>query len=69
MSYVIGIFGIIGAMLLWMLVQILWKKVFSDEVTDTDVLAMRRSCGSCGCTTSCKVKKNENRNLSKLNTH
>lgn len=41
----------------WVLIQRLWGAVFSDEMTDPDVLAGRSDCGSCGCDTPCSVKK------------
>lgn len=36
----------------WIQVQILWKKIFADQVEDDDVLAGRKSCGNCGCSSS-----------------
>lgn len=58
-SLLIGIGGIIVLMIIWAIVQLFWKKTFSEYIADEDVLAERRSCGNCGCTTVCKNKKNE----------
>jgi hypothetical protein len=57
MKYVIGILGIMGLMILWGIVQQLWRVSFMDQQTDEDVLAGRSSCGSCGCGTICNKKK------------
>lgn len=54
MTYVIGMVGIVVLMLSWALVQSLWKKTFSENISDEDVLAERRSCGNCGCGKVCK---------------
>ena len=53
-SLMIGIGGIVGLMILWMGIQALWGKVFSDYISDEDVLAHRTRCGNCDCTTVCK---------------
>jgi hypothetical protein len=55
-TYLIGIIGIIGLMVVWVIVQALWRKAFSDQQADDDVLAGRSDCGSCGCTTRCVNK-------------
>jgi len=55
-SYIIGIFGVVILMLIWVLVQSGWRKVFSDHLEDEDVMAGRTDCGNCGCTSSCKNK-------------
>lgn len=55
-TYLIGMGGIVGLMVLWVLVQSLWRTLFAEHITDEDVLAERRSCANCGCTTVC-VKK------------
>lgn len=56
--YLIGILGIVGLMLAWVVVQRLWRKIFAEHVVDGDVLAGRSDCGGgCGCTTSCQVKQ------------
>jgi hypothetical protein len=53
-SLVIGITGIVSMMLLWVIVQSLWRNIFPDQLIDDDVLAGRTSCSNCGCTTVCK---------------
>ena len=58
-SLIIGIGGIIALMVIWAIVQFFWKKTFSEYISDEDVLAERRSCGNCGCTSICKNKKME----------
>jgi hypothetical protein len=55
-SLAIGIGGIISMMILWFVVQSLWRKTFSDHITDEDALADRSSCGNCNCTTFCEKK-------------
>lgn len=56
-KYIIGIAAISGMMVVWILIQRLWKQVFADEMQDPDVLAGRSDCGSCGCSTPCSVKQ------------
>ncbi|MCO6477306.1 MAG: hypothetical protein J5I94_11825 [Phaeodactylibacter sp.] len=58
-SFLIGIGGMIFLMIGWALVQSLWRKSFSDYISDDDVLADRRSCGNCGCTTICENKREQ----------
>lgn len=52
-SLVIAVLGIVCMMLFWVLVQQVWRNLFADQMTDEDVLAERRSCGNCGCGTTC----------------
>ena len=59
MNYIIAIGVIIGIMLLWVAVQTLWRNSFRDFINDEDVLAERRSCSNCGCTTLCQRKLDE----------
>lgn len=56
-KYIIGMVGITALMAGWVFIQSFWRKTFSDELKDDDVLAGRSSCGNCGCTTSCLVKQ------------
>ncbi len=56
-TYFIGIAGMITLMVLWVVVQRIWGKMFSDRFPDEDVLAGRSGCGNCGCTTTCKNKE------------
>ena len=55
-TYIIGIGGIVALMVIWVVIQAWWRNTFSDHITDEDVLAERRSCSNCGCTTICKNK-------------
>jgi hypothetical protein len=48
-SLTIGLGGIIFLMVLWVIVQNLWRNIFSDQITDDDVLAGRSSCSHCTC--------------------
>ncbi|MFL1013095.1 hypothetical protein [Flavisericum labens] len=58
-SLIIGIGFIVTIALAWALVQTLWKKVFQEEYNDDDVLAGRRNCSNCGCTTFCERKEHK----------
>ena len=58
-SFLIGIGGIVGLMLVWAIVQVLWGRVFAEYRSDEDVLADRRSCGNCGCATTCRKRQEE----------
>ena len=55
-SLLTAIVFLVGLVLAWVAVQGMWRKVFAGYVTDDDVLAERRSCGNCGCTTACENK-------------
>lgn len=61
-SLIIGIGFIVATAILWVVVQILWKKVFKDEYKEEDVLEGRRNCSNCGCTNICKRKEEANLN-------
>jgi hypothetical protein len=56
-SLFIAMVGITALMTVWLIVQTLWRKTFRDYISDDDVLAERRSCKNCGCTTACSNKK------------
>ncbi|THD66614.1 hypothetical protein E7Z59_12550 [Robertkochia marina] len=58
-SLLIGIGLIVSIVLVWVLVQVLWKDAFREEYREDDVLAGRRSCSNCGCTTQCGKKERE----------
>ncbi len=59
-SFLLTALTITGLMVLWYMVQRLWKKTFDEYVDgDEDVLADRRSCSDCGCTVACKKKAAE----------
>jgi hypothetical protein len=62
LKYLIGIIGITSLMILWVIVQNLWRRTFSNQQKDEDVLAGRSACGSCGCGTICKNKEVELKN-------
>ncbi len=57
-SLTLAIGGIVILMMMWVIIQFWWRKVFSDQISDDDVLAGRTSCSNCGCTTVCE-RKNE----------
>ena len=65
-SYVIGIGVIVTLMVLWMGVQAVWRKTFSDYISDDDALAHRSGCSNCGCTNVCKKKSD---NVQRNNMH
>jgi len=54
-SLLIGIGGIVGLMLLWIVIQTLWRRVFKDNISDDDVLSGRTKCANCGCTAVCEL--------------
>jgi hypothetical protein len=56
-SLLVAIGGIVGLMLVWVLIQLLWKKTFKAYLSDEDVLADRSSCANCTCTTICENKR------------
>ena len=55
-SILVGIGGVVALMLGWLCVQLLWRRAFSDYVSDEDALAGRSDCGNCGCTATCVRK-------------
>ncbi|MGB0524057.1 MAG: hypothetical protein ACPGJS_13900 [Flammeovirgaceae bacterium] len=55
-SFLISIAGIVGMMVIWVFIQMLWKRVFADFHHSEDALKGRNSCGNCGCTTACNLK-------------
>lgn len=57
LTYAIGIGAIVVMMLAWVWVQGRWRETFSENISDEDVLAERRSCGNCGCVKVCKKEK------------
>jgi hypothetical protein len=48
-TYIIGILGFIGLGIVWIIVQAFWRKTFSDQIEEDDVLAARGNCTGCGC--------------------
>lgn len=65
-SLIIGIGLTLALVLVWTLVQTFWKKAFREEYLDDDVLAGRRSCSSCGCTSICERKEEERSEVKKV---
>jgi hypothetical protein len=61
-TYLFAIAIVVGLMLGWVGIQVLWRRVFTNYISETDVLAERRSCGQCGCTKACEKKKLEHLN-------
>jgi predicted permease len=55
-SILIAVALVLIMVLGWLLVQLLWKRVFKNEYREEDVLAGRRSCANCGCTGFCENK-------------
>ena len=56
-SLIIGIGITVTIVLVWVLVQTLWRKTFREEYSEEDVLDGRRSCSNCGCTGFCERKE------------
>jgi hypothetical protein len=52
-SLLIGMGGMVLLMVIWIMVQYYWGKTFSNELSDEDILASRKDCGQCGCTSDC----------------
>jgi hypothetical protein len=63
--YIIGTASIIFLMIGWVAIQTLWRKVFSEHVTDEDAMAERTTCGNCACKTVCE---NKSKNLNRINS-
>lgn len=59
-SLAIAIGGIVSMMIIWIGIQYMWKQVFAEHITDEDVLADRRSCGNCGCSSATSCSRNKN---------
>ena len=58
-SLTIGIGGIVSLLLVWVLVQTGWRRIFAEHIADDDVLAGRTKCGNCGCTTVCSRRADD----------
>lgn len=52
-TYLTGVVGVAGAMVLWAVVQQLWGRLFFPTAPRVDALEKRGGCGQCGCTTRC----------------
>jgi len=55
-SYVTGIGAIFVLLLVWVGVQVCWRRVFADLATDPDALAGRIGCHGCGCESVCEKR-------------
>jgi len=53
-SLFIAAIAIIGMMIVWTIVQTMWRKIFTGNAVGEDVLVDRRSCADCSCITICK---------------
>lgn len=58
-SLIIASLAIIFMMLGWVIVQTVWRKVFTGSWFGDDVLIDRRSCSDCSCLIICKNNKNK----------
>ena len=56
-TYIAAILILVFLMILWVVIQGFWRRTFDEHISDPDVLAGRRNCGNCGCTTICENKK------------
>lgn len=56
-SLIIAVGGIVSLMIAWIAVQSIWRKTFSDHISDDDVLVGRTSCSNCGCSTVCEKQQ------------
>jgi len=52
-SYGVGILALVSILVLWVVVQAAWGRVFAGYCTDPDVLAGRRGCGGCKAKKQC----------------
>jgi len=55
-SLIIAITAIVLLMLGWIIVQTMWRKIFTGSFSGEDVLVDRRSCSDCSCLVICKNK-------------
>jgi len=55
-SYLIAITGVVGLMVIWGFVQMLWMKTFPEFHSDEDALALREDCHGCENHDGCSVK-------------
>ena len=56
---IMGIVGMTLLMILWVIVQDVWRNAFADQIDEDDVLAIRSRCGNCGCSGICQNKNEE----------
>ncbi|OHX64359.1 hypothetical protein NH26_22465 [Flammeovirga pacifica] len=57
MNYILPIIIVVCIVLLWMIVQMGWSKVFKDQHQYDDALAGRSKCTGCKCKVVCKKDK------------
>ncbi len=55
-TFAIAAVVIILVMTIWIGVQMIWRKVFADYISDEDVMAGRTSCRNCNCMGVCALK-------------
>jgi hypothetical protein len=53
-TYVTAAAGMVVIMLVWVGVQRIWHREFTDRRADPDALAGRLGCHGCDCTDSCQ---------------
>ncbi len=58
-SLIIAATAIILMMVGWIIVQTVWRKVFTGRWLGEDVLVDRRGCTDCSCLFICKNDKNK----------
>ena len=56
-SYVTGVVIVVAVSVIWVAVQLAWKKVFPEVCHDPDVLANRGSCHGCESTEACNRRR------------
>lgn len=56
-SLLITTIAIVGMMIGWIIVQTIWRKVFTGSWNGDDVLIDRRGCTDCSCLFICKENK------------
>lgn len=52
-SLIIGMAGMTLLMVIWVIVQYYWGKMFSSTLSDEDVLAGRKACDHCDRASAC----------------
>jgi hypothetical protein len=53
-EHVVAIAGLVVLLLVWLVVQLAWRRVFPRNCPDGDALAGRGGCG--GCTNDCEIR-------------
>jgi hypothetical protein len=52
-SHVLGLLAIVLMVVVWVAVQVAWKKTFPEACSDPDVLAGRMGCHGSNCSQDC----------------